>query len=184
MDRMILLPIAHGTEETEAVTVIDLLRRAGLNVTVAGESEVVICSRGIRINPDRLIDDIDESEEFGCIVFPGGATGVENLLNNHELQLITERHTNNNTLLCAICAAPTILAEWHCMPKQTRITSHPSVASQLAAYQYSTDDVVTDGNIITSRGVGTAIPFALAIITHLTGSDTANRIAEQIVYSV
>jgi len=181
---MVLLPIAHGTEETEAVTVIDLLRRAGLNVTVAGESDVVICLHGIRINPDRLIDDIDESEEYDCIVFPGGATGVENLINNHELQLITERHAKKDTLLCAICSAPTILAEWQCMPKQTRITSHPSVANQLAAYQYSTENVVTDGNIITSRGVGTAIPFALAIIEQIAGKELSVKIAEQIVFEL
>lgn len=182
MERIILLPIAHGTEEAEAVTLIDLLRRAGMNVTVAGETQVVICSRGVRINPDRLIDDIDESEEFDAIILPGGAQGTENLSAHEELVTLLRRHKERGALIAAICAAPLILHQHNLIARTTRITSHPSVAQQLGAYQYSEDTVVQDGRIITSRGVGTAVAFALAIIKELAGEEHAQRIADQIVW--
>ncbi|MBL7997264.1 MAG: DJ-1/PfpI family protein [Candidatus Kapabacteria bacterium] len=176
------MPVAHGTEEMEAITTVDILRRGGMNVTIAGESEVVICSRGIRINPDRLIDDIDESEEFDAIVLPGGAQGVENLSSNDDVRRIVTSHHRRGAVIAAICAAPLLLKEFGLLEKDAAVTSHPNAAAQLAGYAYSTDTVVRYKNLITSRGAGTAIPFSLAILERLGGEAVATEVAKQIVW--
>lgn len=183
MEKKVLVPIAAGTEEAEAIIIIDLLRRAdGVKIFVAGESDVTTCSRGVKIIPDVLIDSIDEDAEWDAIVLPGGLGGVENLSANEHFIGILKKHTANSRLTGAVCAAPLILAEHKIFPSDAQITSHPTVKALLRNFGYSDKSVVKSGRFITSRGVGTAIDFALAIIEELAGEEIANKVADSIVY--
>jgi len=177
----VLVPIANGTEDMEAVIIIDVLRRAGVNVVVAGDGDVVTCARGVRIIPDVALDDLGDDDTFTAIVLPGGSQGVENLITNRGLEHILRKHQGRKGLLGAICAAPRILHEFGLLPKRAVITSHPSVAHDLASYAYSLDRVVEDGNIVTSRGAGTALEFALTLVRRLVDQTTSMRIAGDIV---
>jgi 4-methyl-5(b-hydroxyethyl)-thiazole monophosphate biosynthesis len=181
VDISVLVPIAHGTEELEAVAIVDIARRAGFRVRIAGESENVICSRGVRIAPDILWSDLDESETFDAVVLPGGTEGVERFMQSDELRHIVSRHAADGALIGAICAAPLVLHHFGVLPRSCAVTSHPSVADQLREYDYRTDRVVQSGRIVTSRGAGTAVEFALAIVTELAGEQHARTIAERIV---
>ena len=177
----VLVPIANGTEEMEAVIIIDMLRRAGIDVEVAGAGDVVTCSRGVRIVPDMALHEIADDDMFAAIVLPGGSEGVEELIKNPYLENILRRHKERKGLIGAICAAPTILHEFRMLTPSTVLTSHPSVADQLQQYAYTTDRVAEDGLLITSRGAGTAVEFALALIRRLADATTASRIASDIV---
>jgi DJ-1 family protein len=181
MDKTVLVPVAQGTEEMEAVIIIDMMRRAGINVKVAGENEMIVCSRGVRIVPDVLIEDIPESNEFDAIVLPGGTKGAENLLNNGHLEKIVKYNNSRGSIIAAICAAPTILDFFGILDPKSSVTSHPSVRTQLLKYNYKNDKVVNSGNIMTSRGAGTAFEFSLKLIETLIDSNTAERIANDIV---
>lgn len=181
MDISVLVPIAHGTEELEAVAVVDLARRAGFRVRLAGQSDNVICSRGVRIAPDLLWSELDDSERYDAIVLPGGAEGVEQFLQSPELEHLLRRHAAEGALLGAICAAPVVLHTFGLLPRACAVTSHPSVEDQLRQYDYRTDRVVQSGKIITSRGAGTAVEFALAIVEALAGPKRAQEVAERIV---
>lgn len=177
----VLVPIANGTEEMEAVIIVDMLRRAGLNVIVAGNSDVVTCSRGIRIVPDKRFEYINEDDHFDAIVLPGGQQGVEEFISSSVLEQILKRHTKSKGITAAICAAPIVLHEFGLLTSKATVTSHPSVEQDLASYTYVLDRVARDGQIITSRGAGTAFEFTLALITALTDSTIATRIATDIV---
>lgn len=178
----VLIPIAQGTEEMEAIIVIDLLRRAGINVRIAGESNIITCSRGVKILPDILIDDINPDDTYHAIVLPGGTIGTQRLNDNPVIEDMLKKLKRKSMKIAAICAAPTILSYHKILNDENVITSHPSVREQLLGHIYVEDSVVVDGNIITSRGAGTAIDFALKIIEILIDAATANRIKESIVY--
>lgn len=177
----VLVPIANGTEEMEAVIIIDMLRRAGLDVVVAGDGDMVTCSRGIRIIPDIAIDDIADDDEYSAVILPGGAQGVENFIANHALANIIARHKKKKAVIGAICAAPRVLHEFGMLKANQKVTSHPSVELDLKAYQYSLERVVNDAGIVTSRGAGTAFEFALELIRLMVDDKTATRVATDIV---
>ncbi len=176
-----LIPLANGTEEMEAVIMIDMLRRAGIEVIVAGDGDMVTCSRGVRIVPDMAIDDIADDDEFDLIILPGGRQGVQNFLENEALRTILARHRAARKPLGAICAAPLVLHELELLKSGSMVTSHPSIADELKSYKYSMNRVVEDNGIITSRGAGTALEFSLEIIKRFTDEATARRIATDIV---
>lgn len=181
MDISLLVPIAHGTEELEAVAIVDITRRAGIRVRLAGESENVICSRGIRIAPDVLWRDLDDSDTFDAVVLPGGRSGTERFIESDDIMHLLRRHAAEGVLLGAICAAPLALHAAGVLPPSCALTSHPSVADRLQHYDYRPDRVVQSGTIITSRGAGTAVEFALAIVAALTGEELAREVAASIV---
>lgn len=182
MDIKVLVPLAQGAEELEAVTIIDLLRRAGIKVTVAGENEIITCSRGIKIIPDVLLDTIDIDLNFDAIVLPGGGQGVENLMKNEKLGILLKHQKSQNRIIAAVCAAPLALSHFKIIDKDNKITSHPSVKDNLRIYNWENKKVVEDGIFITSKGAGTAIEFALNIIRKLCGDEITDNVAEQIVY--
>lgn len=182
MDKIILIPIAQGTEEIEAVVAIDLFRRAGFNTKLAGESSLVTCSRGLKIIPDLMIEDISENEYFDIIYLPGGLNGTKNLSENEYLGRIIKKGMIRGTIIAAICAAPTILATLGLLKPDTKITSHPSVKSQLAHFDYRTDAVVEYDNIITSRGAGTTFDLVFRLIELKAGNEIAEKIIKDIVY--
>ncbi len=181
MDIRVLVPLAHGTEEMEAVIIIDMLRRAGIQVKTAGEQEIITCSRGVKILPDALLHNIDETEEFDALVIPGGMPGSENLAENDDLTEIIERHRKKPVLFGAICAAPIVLLRNKLLPDNCRVTSHPSVKNMFGAFDYTEEKVTVYENIITSRGAGTAFDFTLEIISKLVSPEKAREIADAIV---
>ncbi len=182
MDINVLVPIAQGTEEMEAITIIDMLRRAGVRVTVAGENEIITCSRGVKIIPDVLLDTIDTDLNFDAIILPGGAQGTDNLMKHSILGKMLEHQKSNGKMIAAVCAAPTVLSYFKIFDKGQKITSHPSVKDMLGKYTWINERVVIDGNIITSKGAGTAMEFVLSIIGKLCGDEIADHVAEGIVY--
>ncbi|MGA2297801.1 MAG: DJ-1 family glyoxalase III [FCB group bacterium] len=181
MGKTVLVPIAQGCEEMEAVIIIDMLRRAGVEVIVGGENDISTCSRGLKIVSDLLIDDIDESQVFDAIVIPGGSVGVNNLSKNQHFEDLLKIHSKRNGVIAAICAAPTLLAEKKIIPLNSNITSHPSFKNQFQQFIYVNEKVVFDNNLITSRGAGTAFEFSLSLIELLVNKETAEKIANDIV---
>ncbi len=177
-----LLLMAYGAEEMETVIIIDILRRAGVSVRVAGENEIVTCSRGVKIIPDVLFDDVLEDEFFDAIIIPGGAEAVETLAAHPHIEKLLHIQQKRGGIIAAICAAPTLIAHFALAKKGTALTSHPSVEHQLGNFVYLQDAVVIDRNIITSRGAGTAIEFALTLVEILADEDMKNKIAGDIVF--
>jgi len=177
MSRKALLLLATGAEEMEVVITVDVLRRAGISVTVAGIAgkEAVKCSRDVVIVPDVSLSDVNQ--EFDVIVLPGGLGGSNALAACPRVGQLLKQQQQSNGLIAAICAAPVALKS-HGIGLKRRITSHPSKADELKAdFEYSEDRVVIDGQLITSRGPGTAFEFALAIVEKLLGSNKVKEIS-------
>jgi len=166
----VLIPLAEGFEEIEAVSVIDVLRRAGIRVVVAGlRPGPVKGSRDTVILPDATLDDVG-NDEFDMLVLPGGMPGVQHLHEDARIKKLLERYTQKGRWTAAICAAPSVLAAYgHLTGKSA--TSNPKFKEQVAieGVHYREDAVVTDGNIVTSRSAGTAMAFALALVEKLAG---------------
>lgn len=177
----VLVPISNGTEEMEAVIIIDMLRRGGCEVIVAGDGDVVVCAWGVRLLPDMMIDDIADDDTFDAIVLPGGSQGVSNFSRSSVLESVLQRHTVAKGLVGAICAAPLVLHDFGLLPEKAVVTSHPGVAETLARYTYTLDRVASDGTFITSRGAGTAFEFSLALLRRLADEKSARRVASDIV---
>lgn len=179
----VLVPVANGTEDVEASTVIDLLRRDGINVIVAGTDSPVTFARGIKVLPDVLIEDISPEEDFDAIILPGGMPGVNYLSEHKQLQHLLAKHISNNRITGAICAAPLILKENNHLKEGFNLTSFPSISGEFSEYNYKEEKVVVHKNFVTSRGLGTAIDFSLKIIELLLNKQTADKISKDIVYT-
>lgn len=183
--------LADGFEETEALVPADLLRRAGIKVkliSVTGRIEVV-GAHDIRVSADLLFDE-SECEKLDMIMLPGGMPGTVNLEACTGLCSLVKKFADRNMPLAAICRAPTILGHMGIL-KGRRACCYPGFEEELeGAQRITTEDAVTDGNIITSRGAGCAIPFALAVISYFDGigafgsrgTGMAGKIAKSIVY--
>ena len=166
----VLVPLAQGCEELEAVTVIDLLRRARFEVVSAGlDDQPVTASRGIRLVPDVTLDEALK-QEFDMVVLPGGMPGAANLNNDPRIKPLLREMAAKGKYTAAICAAPMVLAEAGLLSGK-RATSYPGFVDKMSLPDttYCTDPVVRDGTVITSRGPGTAMDFALALIEILAG---------------
>ena len=175
MKKRVVVPLAQGFEEIEAVTVIDILRRAGIEVTVAGVSPDPIVGRnGIRLMADCSISAV-EAADVDMVVLPGGAQGAEHLARCAETQRLVKDAAQQNKYLAAISAAPAVLSELGLINGK-QITSHPSVEHKLGSVVYSDKRVVIDGKIITSRGPGTAMEFAMALVEILAGKAAADEV--------
>jgi 4-methyl-5(b-hydroxyethyl)-thiazole monophosphate biosynthesis len=171
----VLLPLAEGFEEIEAVAVVDVLRRANIEVVVAGlHPGPVTSSRKITMVPDTAIDCVN-SEGFDMIVLPGGQPGTDNLNSDPHIHRLLAEFQSSGKLIGAICAAPIVLAAAGLLTGK-RATSHPGSSARLEGAIYEDRVVVTDGNIITSQGAGTAISFALAIAARLVGDQVADTV--------
>ncbi|MBI0182795.1 protein deglycase YajL [Yersinia pestis subsp. pestis] len=181
-----LVCLAPGSEETEAVTTIDILVRAGINVTtasVAGDGALeIICSRGVRLLADtRLVDVADQ--KFDVIALPGGIKGAE-CFRDSPLLVATVRQTHNEgRLVAAICAAPALVLEHHQLFPVGNMTGFPSLKDKIAPNKWMDQRVVYDRrvNLVTSQGPGTSIDFALKIVFLLLGREKAEEIAWQLV---
>jgi len=176
----VLIPIASGSEEMEVTIICDLFRRAGAEVTLAGLEPVCVCSRGLKIIPDKLLIEVNLNENFDVIILPGGMVGVNNLISSEKLKEIMLSH--KSSIIGAICASPLILHEFGLLQSKDVITSHPSVRDSLIKYNYTEDMIAESGKIISSRGAGTAIEFSIRLIEILFGSETSRKIASDIVF--
>ncbi len=177
MAKQVLIPLADGCEELEAVTIIDLLRRGGIQVVTAGvESLQIMASRGTQLIADVLLDDV-AGQSFDMVVLPGGQPGTDNLNNDPLIHDILIRHSDNEHAIAAICAAPLILADAGLLQGKT-ISCYPGSIDPAAWPDITvTEQAVTiDGNIITSRGPATALDFALTLITLLQGDDVRQQV--------
>ena len=177
--------LANGFEEVEALTVSDLLFRAGIPTALISvqEEPLAVSSHDLTVITDTTIREADLGA-FDMLILPGGMPGTANLEACVPLQEALKAFSAAGKEVAAICAAPTILAHMGLLAGR-KATCYPSLREDLIAggAQALEDSVVTDGSFITSRGVGTAIDFALAIITALRGAEAAAAIAGSIVYS-
>jgi protein deglycase len=173
----VVILLADGFEEVEAVAIVDVLRRADIEVTIAGLHEGPVTSaRKIRVLPDTVIDTI-RTEDFDMVLLPGGQPGSDNLNNDARvLSLIREFHTKGK-LTGAICAAPYVLANVGILEGR-HATSYPTYKEKLGKVVYEEQTVVEDGNVMTSRGPGTALCFGLSIVAKLVGKDKAQQIRQ------
>ena len=179
----VLIPLADGVEELEAVTIIDVLRRGGIEVTSAaiGHDRTVHGSRGVAFLADERWASLN-IDSFDAIVLPGGGKGTENLAADARVIKTVQTFDEAGKYVAAICAAPTVLAAARVI-RDRRVTCYPTCAGDLAE---SFDDapVVADGNLITSQGPGTAMLFALVLIRHFAGDETAHRVAAGLLTSL
>jgi 4-methyl-5(b-hydroxyethyl)-thiazole monophosphate biosynthesis len=168
----VLVPLAPGFEDIEAITVVDILRRAGVEVVVAGTQPGPIeASRKTKHLPDCTLDDV-RAEDFDMIVLPGGQPGATNLRHDPRIKRIIDTLQAKNRHTAAICAAPSVLAAYGVLKDRTA-TSHPSVRAEVAASarQISDQRVVVDGPVVTSQAAGTAMEFAFTLVEILCGAD-------------
>lgn len=176
--------LAEGFEEIEGLTVVDLLRRAGIEshmVSITDDKKVVGAHK-IPVEADLLFSEVDV-DHAAMLVLPGGAPGTNNLESHEELlNAILDFHKKGKKI-AAICAAPSILANLGILDG-IQATCHPNFEDRIKAkgVKFSYDQVVISDNIITSRGLGTAIPFSLAIISELMDKETSDKIKKAIVY--
>jgi len=178
----VLVPLAQGCEELEAVTIIDLLRRAEIDVVSAGlDSEMVTASRGVKLVPDTDLDTALK-DDYDMVVLPGGRGGAENLDNDPRIRELLNKIADSGKFTAAICAAPTVLGNAGLLEGK-KATSYPGFLEklQLASTELSEDPVVRDGTVITSRGPGTAIDFALALIEILEGKEKRDQVEGALV---
>ncbi len=168
--------LAPGFEEIEAITVIDVLRRADVQVTVAGLREAEITgSHQITVLPDKPLDEI-RPEGFDMVVLPGGLPGTDHLREDPRVIAFLQDMARAGKHTCAICAAPTVLKAAG-LTEGKAVTSHPIVQEDLKGFDYRQDRVVVDGSVVTSRGAGTAMEFALELVRILVGPEKAELLA-------
>lgn len=178
MAKQVLVPLADGSEEIEAVTIIDVLRRADALVTVAAVDQLQItASRGVVMVADCLIETC-VGRLYDMVALPGGMPGAANLRASVELQTILLRQHGLNKYYAAICAAPAVVLEPLGLLSRRRATCHPSYVAQLPDTTAAQERVVVDGPCVTSQGPGTALEFALTLVELLFGPERRRAIAE------
>ena len=172
---------ADGFEEVEALTTVDLLRRAGEDVRMVSimRRKTVTGSHNISVECDMIFEEIGKTADL--LVLPGGLPGTDHLREHRELNDLLVEQYQDGRYVAAICAAPSVFAGLGFL-KDRKATSYPGCVDASQCGSYVEEPVAVDGNVITSRGVGTAIPFALALIGLLEGREEADKIAASIVY--
>ena len=181
MKKKVLIVLADGFEELEAVAPIDVLKRAGLEVTIAGlDKSNIESARGLKILTDSKLDDI--KGEFDCLILPGGGEGAENLAKSLKLKSLIKDMYNRGKLIAAICASPVLVLSPTGILKGKKATCYPGVEKEFSPdVKFVNENIVVDGNIVTSRGPGTALLFGLKIVEILIGKETADSLKEKMV---
>lgn len=182
MPKKALIILAQGFEEIEAVTCIDILRRGNIEVTAAGLGDIKIkASRGTNILADKKLDEVNA--DFDACILPGGMPGAKNLFESQKVTSILNKMNEEKKLIAAICAAPAVVLAPLGILNDKTATCFPGMED---GFNSSTickkDNVVVDGNIITSRGAATALDFALKIVEYLEGKEICEKIKESILY--
>ncbi|MBI5659875.1 MAG: DJ-1/PfpI family protein [Nitrosomonadales bacterium] len=164
----VLVPLAQGCEEIEAATIIDILRRAGIETVSAGlDARPVRASHGLALLPDTTLD-AALGQDFDMIVLPGGLPGTDNLRADARILDLLKRMAQQGKVVAAICAAPSVLAAAGLLDGR-KATCYPTCLDNFPKVDLQTAAVVEDGKLITSRGPGTAMDFALALVERLAG---------------
>lgn len=178
MGKNVLVPVADGTEDLEAVAIIDVLRRADAKVTVASVtgSRQLTFSRGLVVTADALLENC-MTHEYDLVVLPGGIPGAENLRDSADLIKLLKRQRETNQLYGAICASPAVILEHHGLLEGRQATCHPAFVEQLTNKESAASRVVVDENCITSQGAGTAVEFSLALVEQLFGKEKRDDVA-------
>ncbi len=186
MTKKILVPIAAGSEEMEAVTIIDMMVRAGYDVVVASadfDGKLTLkASRGVTLTADCTLVDIAD-DEFDAIVLPGGVGGAETFRDSTVLIEMLRQQMYDGKLIAAICAAPALVLQHHQLYPNALMTGHPSFRDAIPSLLWRDKRVTIDinHNLITSQGPGTALEFAMEIIIHFSGKAHAWSVAEPMV---
>lgn len=179
MKRVVVL-LAEGFEEIEAVTPIDYLRRAGVEVITAGlDRRTVRGGHGIALEADTTLDALPPG--LDAVVVPGGSAGAANLAKSARVAELVTRMHGEGKLVAAICAAPAKVLAPTGILRGRRATCYPGLESELVGSEFSEQRVVTDGNLITSRGAGTAAEFASEVVRYLAGPDAAGKVSAAVL---
>ncbi len=176
----VLVPLAEGFEEIEALTVVDVLRRAEVEVVMAGVGRRQLAGKhGVRVIADTVLEEVAD-QTFDMLVLPGGVPGVPNLAADATVARVVEAHAASGAWVTAICAAPSILGDLGLLDGKAA-TIHPGWRDKLTCDDYREETVVRDGKVVTSRGPGTALPFALTLARILVGEEKAGAVAAAMV---
>ncbi|KNZ40161.1 DJ-1 family glyoxalase III [Acetobacterium bakii] len=180
----VIVFLADGFEEVEALTVVDYLRRVKpitVDMIAIGDGLMVTGSHHITVKADRHIDDLAKLDAYEAVIIPGGMPGAANLRDDPRVIKIIREMNDAGQLVAAICAGPIVL-EKAAIVAGKKMTSFPSFEKEFPHSSYQAEAVVRDGNIITSRGPGTAVDFALEIVTVLVGEEEAETLRKNILY--
>ncbi len=182
METKVLVPVAEGFEEVEALSIVDVFRRAGVQVDLAavGGNLQVTSSHDVKITADKLIEDCKD-ETYDLVALPGGIPGAENLRNSNVLAEILKKQNREDRLYGAVCAAPAVVLEHHGLLDGKKATCHPLFMEKLSDGDQAGMSVVHDGNCVTSRGAGTSIQFALEMLGILLGKEKKQEVAKGMV---
>ena len=181
MSKRVIVPISKGFEEIEAVTVIDVLRRAGAEVVVAGvDGDTVTGRSGIPMIPDMSLNEALEKGPYDLMVLPGGQPNANTLRDDARIMAGLKETIASDGQVAAICAAPIVLEKAGMLAGQ-KATSFPSVAGDLQSVKYSEERVVVSGSITTSRAPGTAMEFAFQLVRTLYSDDKAREVNQGVM---
>lgn len=184
--KKVLVFVHDGFEEVEMLTVVDLLRRCDIEVKICSMTGAYRLegARNIIVEADVLFDELTDdisSGNYDCVYLPGGMQNALNLRDDERIMRTLRSAFLSGKIISAICAAPIALEKAGLLTART-VTSYPGIIKDTSKMNYVEDDVAVSEQIITSRGVGTAIPFALKLAEKLTSTNTANQLAKSIVY--
>lgn len=180
MPKKVLVPLAAGFEEIEATVIIDVLRRAQVEVFTASISvneRTVIGAQAIPIVADKLLSDLTE-ERFDLIVLPGGMPGAKNLAESDDLILLLKKQFSNNRLIGAICAAPAVVLQPNNLLGSEKVACYPSFRDDIDSNNRSSERLQLSDQLITGAGPGVAIEFALCLVERLVGKEVADNIRQ------
>lgn len=181
-ETLIIIPLADGAEEMEAVTIRDVLQRAGLDARFVGLDETpVLCARGARLLPDQAWDDV-LPDDLLAVVLPGGMGGTRTWMEFAPLQPVLRDTLASGRVVGAICAAPLVLGVAGVLAGR-RYTCYPGCQDEIADGEYVNARVVQDGNLLTSQGPGTAVEFSLALVRMLAGDAMAEQVAKGLIWN-
>ena len=180
----ILLFLADGFEEVEALTVVDYLRRMDIDVETVSitEDKKVRGAHNITVIADNIVSELKDIDPYNGVVIPGGLPGATNLRDNPKVIEIVKELNKNKKLTAAICAGPIVL-ERAGIIKGKKITSYPGFEDQLKEGIYMEENIVRDGSIITGRGPALAVDFAIEIVDYLLGEEKAMELKRDILYT-
>ncbi|MDR0289459.1 MAG: DJ-1/PfpI family protein [Treponema sp.] len=181
MSKNVIVLLAEGFEEVEAVTPIDYLRRAGISVTIAavGECLSVKGARGITVNADTPLKGL--AQQWDAVVVPGGMPGATNIAASKESAALIQEMAAAGKLICAICASPAVVLAPLGLLSGKQFTCYPGMEERVQGGKWTEAPVAIDGNIITSRGAGTAGDFAIAVIGQLLDQAEGDKIAKAVL---
>jgi len=180
-DKKALMVLADGFEEVEASAPVDVLRRANVNVTIAGLSKKEVPgARGIKVLADTTLD--EAKGDFDAVIFPGGQAGAENLSKSERVRNLIKEMNKKGKIIAAICASPAVVLAPTGVLKDKKAACYPGMEKEFSKDTCSsTEAVVIDGNIVTSKGPGTALDFGLKLAELLAGKEIASSVKEKML---